>query len=330
MPLGHTRPAGGRRAGVSGLRPAKGKRRTRMELIPHDINIDFVGKRLFFVVLSCAVNLASIALLLTWGFNYGVDFVGGTTVEVRFDEPVTADRIRRDLSEKGLEDLTIQDIGGERHRFLLRFKEQGEEVGGVGSAVHSALAASFGESADIVRVEAVGARVSKALRRKGLLAVTFATLFMGVYIAFRFQPRFGVGAVIALVHDVLVVIGALVLSQMPMDLSVLAGILTVVGFSVNDTIIISDRIRENMRRFRRDPLATIINRSINETLSRTIITSGTSVLVLMALLIFGGHVIKPFAFTLLVGFTVGVYSSVYIAAPVVLYFEGWGWSRARR
>jgi preprotein translocase subunit SecF len=145
---------------------------------------------------------------------------------------------------------------------------------------------------------------------------------MGFYITMRFDLRFGLGAVIALIHDVLVVTGALVLTRMPFDLSVLAALLTVVGYSVHDTIIVSDRIRENLRKSRRDSLATIINRSLNETLSRTIITSGTAVLVLLALFAFGGYVIRPFAFTLIVGFLTGTYSSIYIAAPVVLYFEG--------
>jgi preprotein translocase subunit SecF len=144
---------------------------------------------------------------------------------------------------------------------------------------------------------------------------------MGVYIAVRFAARFAAGALLALIHDVLVVIGALVLMQMPFDLSVLAALLTVVGFSINDTIIISDRVRENMRKFRRESLARIINRSINETLSRTIITSGTALMVLIVLFLFGGHVIRPFAFTLIVGFLSGVYSTIYIAAPVVLSFE---------
>ncbi len=293
-----------------------------MELIPHNINMDFVGKRFFFVLFSTAVNLLSLILLLTWGFNYGVDFAGGTLVEVRFKEPMRIDRVRQSLREKGLRDLTIQDMGTDRRTFLLRFKQKGEEVGGMGSVVREALASSFGDSFEIRRVEAVGARVSRSLRRKGLLAATFATLFMGAYIAFRFEPRFGLGAVVALIHDVLIVIGALVVTQTPLDLSVLAALLTVVGYSVNDTIIVSDRIRENMRKLRREPLALIVNRSINETLSRTLITSGTSILVLLALFVFGGHVIRPFAFTLLVGFITGTYSSIYVAAPVVLYFEG--------
>jgi len=173
----------------------------------------------------------------------------------------------------------------------------------------------------MLRVEAVGAKVSSTLRQQGFLSVAFATLFMSTYIALRFELRFGLGAVVALIHDVLVVTGALVLTQMPFDLSVLAAILTVVGYSVHDTIIVSDRIRENMRKLRRELLAVIINRSINETLSRTIITSGTAVLVLLALFSFGGYVIRPFAFTLIIGFITGTYSSIYIAAPVVLSFE---------
>jgi preprotein translocase subunit SecF len=144
---------------------------------------------------------------------------------------------------------------------------------------------------------------------------------MGTYIALRFDLRFGLGAVVALIHDVLVVTGALTLTQTPFDLSVLAALLTVVGYSVHDTIIVSDRVRENMRKARRDALGVIINRSVNETLSRTIITSGTAILVLVALFILGGHVIRPFAFTLIIGFITGTYSSIYIAAPVVLYFE---------
>ncbi len=300
-----------------------------MELIPHDINIDFVGKRFFFVLFSAAINLASIGLMLTWGFNYGVDFAGGAVVEVRFPQSTTAAAIGQSLGKARLEDLTIQDLGSDSRTFLLHFKQKGEEMGSVGSTVQAALTASFGDTFEMLRVEAVGAKVSSTLRQQGFLSVAFATLFMSTYIALRFELRFGLGAVVALIHDVLVVTGALVLTQMPFDLSVLAAILTVVGYSVHDTIIVSDRIRENMRKLRRELLAVIINRSINETLSRTIITSGTAVLVLLALFSFGGYVIRPFAFTLIIGFITGTYSSIYIAAPVVLSFERGGSAAAR-
>jgi len=292
-----------------------------MELIPHDINIDFVGKRFFFILLSMAINLLSIVLLLTWGFNYGVDFAGGTVVEIGFQQPTPVEAIRQSVAKLALEDLTVQDLGRDSKMYLLRFKQAELNTESASSAVQAALTTTFGDTVQILRIEAVGAKVSSRLRQQGTLAVAFATLFMGIYIALRFEWRFAVGAVISLLHDVLVVTGALILTQTPFDLTVLAAMLTVVGFSVNDTIIISDRIRENLRKLRRVNLAEVINRSINETLSRTIITSSTAIMVLIALYTLGGYVIRPFAFTLLVGFVTGVYSSIYIAAPIVLYFE---------
>jgi preprotein translocase subunit SecF len=186
-----------------------------MELIPHDIHLDFVGKRLFFVLFSAAINLVSLGLMLTWGFNYGVDFAGGAVVEVRFPQATAAEAIRRSVSAAGLEDLTIQDLGGDGRTFLLHFKQRGEGMGAVGSAVKSALTAAFGDAFEVLRVEAVGAKVSGDLRRRGFLSVAFATVFMSTYIALRFEVRFGLGAVVALIHDVLVVTGALILSRCP-------------------------------------------------------------------------------------------------------------------
>jgi preprotein translocase subunit SecF len=294
-----------------------------MNLIPPDLNIDFVGKRFYFIMLSSLINLASVVLMLTWGMNYGLDFAGGGMIEVRFAQMSSSGAIADALNGQDLEDLTIQDIGRDGKTFVVRFKHKAQNLGDVSKAVETALTSSFGQTFEVLRVEAVGAKVSADLRRKGFLAVVFSTLLMGIYIAFRFDMRFGLGAVISLIHDVLVVTFALTVTQMPFDLSVLAAILTVVGFSVNDTVIVSDRVRENMRKYRRDPLDRIINRSINETLSRTIITSGTAILVLLSLFAFGGYVIRPFAFTLIIGFITGTYSSIYIAAPVVLYFGNW-------
>lgn len=293
-----------------------------MEIVSPNINIDFVGKRFFFVIFSLVINVLSLILMATWGLNYGLDFAGGAMIEVRFPQPTTSGAIEQAVKDQALEDLTIQDIGRDSKIFMLRFKQTDKNLSDVSNAVQAALSTAFGQGLEVMRVESVGSKVSGDLRRKGFLAVTFSTLLMGTYIALRFDFRFGIGAVIALIHDVLVVTGALTISQMPFDLSVLAAILTVVGYSVHDTIIVSDRVRENLRKMRRDSLATVINRSINETLSRTIITSGTAILVLLALFLFGGYVIRPFAFTLIVGFITGTYSSIFIAAPVVLYFEG--------
>lgn len=292
-----------------------------MELIPPGTTINFIGKRLFFLGLSVIVSLFSILLLFTRGLNYGLDFAGGTLVEVRFRAPTTSHEVRQAMQQEGTASVTIQELGRENNMFLLRVAQQGESVGAVGSEMRRALASVFGEGVEVLRVESVGSRVSADLRQKAVWAVIFVTALMGIYITVRFAPRFGVGAIIALIHDVLVVLGALVLTQMPFDLSVLAALLTVVGYSINDTIIVSDRIRENLRKLRHEPLALIINRSLNETLSRTLITSGTALLVLIALFVFGGHVIRPLAFTLIVGFLTGVYSSIYIAAPIVLYFD---------
>lgn len=293
-----------------------------MELVSPTINIDFVGKRFFFVMLSLAINTVSILMMITWGLNYGLDFAGGSMIEVRFVHPTTSAAIQQAVGSQNLEDLVIQDLSRNNTIFMLRFKQaQDQNLSDISDAVQQALTSTFGQNVDVLRRESVGSKVSGDLRHQGLLAVTFATLLMGSYIALRFDPRFGLGAVIALVHDVLVVTGALTITQMPFDLSGLAAILTVVGYSVHDTIIVSDRVRENLRKLRRDTLAMVINRSINETLSRTIITSGTAIIVLLALFLLGGHVMRPFAFILIIGFITGTYSSIYIAAPVVLYFE---------
>ena len=188
--------------------------------------------------------------------------------------------------------------------------------------MRDALTKQFGAGQfEIRRIESVGPKVGRELRQQGAWSVIAATIMMGFYIWFRFDLRFGMGAVIALIHDVLVTIGALMLAQYEFDLTIVAALLTIVGFSVNDTVIICDRVRENMRKIRRESLESVINLSINETLSRTIITTGTAILVLIALYVLGGGVIRPFAFALLVGFFSGVYSTIFIASPVILLWD---------
>jgi len=294
------------------------------QLLPDNLSIDFVGKRRFFLILSSILNLAAIVLFFTWGFNFGIDFAGGTDIRVRFAEPTTAGAVRGELSDLNLRDLTVQDFGVQGKEFLLRFEiDEGAQMSSIGETIKAALRKAHpGDNAfELLSVQSVGPKVGADLRRRGFLAVGCATLFMGIYIAFRFEPSFGVGAVIALIHDVLIASGALMLTQMAFDLTTLAAMLTVVGFSVHDTIIVSDRIRENLRKNRKSDLATVINQSINETLSRTILTSGTALLVLLALFFLGGKGLQPFAFTLIVGFITGTYSSIYIASPVVLFWS---------
>ncbi|MBE3604931.1 protein translocase subunit SecF [bacterium] len=297
-----------------------------LQLIPPGINLDFVGKRHFFVALSTVINLAAIVLLLLVGLNYGVDFAGGSLIQIKFDKPTNGDQIRKALTAMDVGEITVQDFGAANlNQFLVRF-EKVKNIGSLGKRVEEALNESYGASnhAEVLRVETVGAKVGRDLRLDGFMAVAFATVFMGIYIAIRFRNvswSFGAGAVIALIHDVLVVTGALVLSRLQFDLTTLAGLLTVIGYSVHDTIIVSDRIREDAAQRRREPLESVMNRAINETLSRTLLTSGTVLVVLLALLVLGGPILRPFAFTLFIGIITGTYSSIYIAGPVVLYWE---------
>jgi preprotein translocase subunit SecF len=295
------------------------------QLIPPDVDIDFVGKRHFFVALSTAINIAAVLLLIFVGLNYGVDFVGGSIVQLNFEQATNGDHIRAALAPLGLGEVTVQDFGKVGHEYLVRFQKT-KHIGSLGKELESALSHAYGPKnpVHVERVESVGAKVGRDLRIDGTEAVVFATIFMGLFIAWQFRNvswSFGAGAVVALIHDVLVVTGALVIAQFQFDLTTLAALLTVIGYSVHDTIIVSDRIREDAAKRRREGLASIMNRAINETLSRTLLTSGTAIAVLIALLALGGPILRPPAFTLLVGFITGTYSSIYIASPVVLFWE---------
>jgi preprotein translocase subunit SecF len=292
-------------------------------LLPADLNIDFVGKRKIFLIGSTILNLLAVLLFFVQPLNYGVDFTGGTAIRVRFAQQTSANAVRDELAALDLRDLTVQDFGERGREYLLRFEiAEGEEMSSI-SATLTTLYAKTAKAAgfEILSVASVGPKVGADLRRQGFLAIFVATIFMGIYITFRFEPSFGLGAVIALIHDVLITTGALMLTQYTFDLTTLAGLLTVIGFSVHDTIIVSDRVRENLKRTPKTPLAQVINQSVNDTLSRTLLTTGTALFVLLALLFLGGKGLEPFAFTLLVGFITGTYSSIFIAAPVVLFWS---------
>jgi preprotein translocase subunit SecF len=273
------------------------------------------------MMVSIVVVLLGGLLVMVRGINMGIDFAGGSSIHVRFAQPTDAGTIR-DALKSDEAGATIQDLGNTGREYLLRLPLAGEKVEVTTSSVTQALQEKFGAgNVEILRVESVGPRVGSELRQKAVLAVLFATIMMGVYIWVRFEWRFGVGAAVALLHDVLLTVIALSALNYEFDLTIIAALLTIVGFSVNDTVIVSDRIRENRRKDHRSSLATVINRSINETLSRTILTTGTALLVVVVLYILGGTVIHGFAFALTVGFIVGTYSSIYIASPIVLYFE---------
>jgi preprotein translocase subunit SecF len=292
-----------------------------LELIKPDVNIDFVGNRHYAYWFSGILTAACLFAMLVMGPHYGIDFAGGSLLHLKFHQPVEVSAIRDALGDVA-GDASVQDFGSGKGEYLLRVPESAADLSGIGQRIKKELDAKFGADAyEVLRNETVGPRVGKELRQKAILAVVFSTLMMGAYIAVRFEIRFGVGAAVALLHDVIVAAGALVLLNYEFDLTIVAALLTIVGFSVHDTVIVSDRIRENMRKSRREPLAIVINKSINETLSRTVLTTGTAILVILALYLLGGSVIHGFAFTLLVGFIIGTYSSIFVASPIVLAFE---------
>jgi len=295
-----------------------------MEIIKPGINLDFVGKRKIAIIASLVVLAIGIAsLVVKGGPAYGIDFAGGALVQIKFSEATTAAQLRSTLSDLDLPGLTIQQVGeGDANEFLVRVQASNENLASLSAQIEASLAKAYGAGkTEIRRTEMVGPQVGKDLRNKGAQAILFAIIGMLVYITFRFAFRFGIGAVIALFHDVLITLGFMSLLNLEVDLTVVAAFLALVGYSVNDTVIVCDRIRENLGKLHNRPLAEIINRSINETLSRTIMTSGLTLLAVLALFLVGGIVIHNFAFVLMVGIIVGTYSSVFIASPVLIFWE---------
>jgi preprotein translocase subunit SecF len=292
-------------------------------LIPADPGIDFVKLAPRMAILSCAlILLGFVSMFLRGGLNYGIDFTGGTLLHVHFSKPTSVADVRAALDLPDLRSVTVQEVGAGGSEFQVNGRSAGEENGATVAALKTGLSSRFGEgSYEVVRTESVGPKVGQDLWRDATLAVLAATVIMGIYIAARFDFPVGVGAAVKLIHDVVFTLGALSLANLEFDLTTVAALLTVVGFSVNDNVIISDRIRESRQRNRRGSLPTLINQSINETLSRTVINSGTVILTTTALLLLGGPVIHSFAFALLVGFVIGTYSSIFVSTPIVLYLE---------
>ena len=290
-----------------------------MEFIKPGINVDFVGKRKIFISISLLIIfIGIISLIIKGGPKYGVDFAGGTIVQIKFNKDINISNLRKVMSK----DVAIQSFGESGNEFLLRFPQTTADTEALSNQLKTKLIKNFGKkSYEIRRIEMVGPKIGKDLRRKGLLAVVVAIIGILIYISIRFEFRFALGAVIALVHDVLITLGIFSLLNKEIDLTILAAFLTIVGYSLNDTIIVYDRIRENMKKFVRGNFGKIINISINETLSRTILTSGTTLFVVLALFLFGGGVIHDFAFALLIGIVAGTYSSIYIASPILLLLE---------
>lgn len=367
-----------------------------MRILQHKTNIDFIGKRKPALFISSVLNLAILVGIAIFGFNFGVDFAGGTVVELRFDHPVRADEVRARAESSGLKDVSVQGIGSASdNSYLLRLggvtqltaesavtaRQALEGLGGVSNLkadvqnglinfrsvqkldadrVRQAIVASGtgvkevrdlgpaqggGQDYQVVasgmadritaamakglaqpdfkvqRVDYVGPQVGNQLRNKGVAALLYAMLAILVYVAFRFDFKFGPGALVAMVHDVVMVSGYYLVTRREFNLTSIAVLLTITGYSINDTIVIYDRIREEMARYKGKPLPEIINIAVNDTLSRTILTSGVTALSLIGLLIFGVGEIWDFAMAMLVGIIVGTYSSVYIASPLTIWLD---------
>jgi len=286
-----------------------------------DLSIDFMGKRRQAVVLSVVALLICVGSMAVRGFNFGLDFTGGTLIEVGYEQPTELTDVRTALEQGGFGGATVQHFGTPRDVMIRLAPEsdEGEEVSAqISDRVYQILSASAPGQVELRRVEFVGPQVGEELREDGGLAVLFSLIGILIYVALRFEWRFAVGAVIAIIHDVVFTVGVFSLFQVEFDLPVLAAVLAVIGYSLNDTIVIFDRIRENFRRVRRGGVIEIINQSINQTLSRTIITSGTTLLVLLALYFLGGEAIAGFSLALIIGVVVGTYSTIYVATAAVV------------
>ncbi|WP_339829182.1 protein translocase subunit SecF [uncultured Parvibaculum sp.] len=289
-----------------------------LKLIPDDTHIPFVRFRHIATGISLIIIAASIALFFSRGLNFGIDFKGGIMIEIATDGPADINQLRTTMSGLGLGEVQIQEFG-QADDVLIRIPSPAE--GGEAAsqeAVNKVRAALGDQVVEYRRVEVVGPQVSSELVRSGTIAVVLAMVLMLVYIWFRFEWQFSLGAITSLVHDVLATIGILCILQIEFNLQMIAAILTIVGYSMNDTVIVFDRVRENLRKYKKMDLGELIDLSINQTLSRTVITSGTTLLALLALFVFGGEVLRGFTFAMIFGILIGTYSSVFIAAPIIL------------
>ena len=276
-----------------------------------------MGKRKIAAVFSAALLSVSLLSLVTQQLNFGIDFTGGTLVEVGYQQTVELEQVRALLAATEFSDAAVQYFGSARDILIRVAQVAGKNSADISSDIIAVLKQS-GHAVEIRRVEFVGPQVGEDLQEDGGLALIYALIMIFIYVAFRFQRLFSVGAIAALVHDVIITIGFFSVLQLDFDLTVLAALLAVIGYSLNDTIVVFDRIRENFRRVRKATPVEVINASLNQTLTRTLITSLTTLLVLTALFFLGGELIRPFSTALIFGVVIGTYSSIYVASPVTL------------
>lgn len=286
-----------------------------------DANFDLIGKRKPALVLSCLLILIGIgSLVIHQGPKYGIDFLGGTSVEVRFETPPSIADVRTVVADAGFPSAEIKSFGA-ANEILIRVEEQGAGTE-VADAIISSLNAAFPDNPNELRdMVGVGPKIGAELRTATIWATLIALVFMLIYISWRFEFVFAIGAIAALFHDIIITLGVFSLLRLEISLAIVAAFLTIVGYSLNDTIVVFDRIRENLKVLRRDTYEVIVNKSINQSLARTLVTSVTTLLVVTILYFFGGEVIKDFAFALIVGVLIGTYSSIFIASPILVEWQ---------
>lgn len=295
-----------------------------LTLFPNKPTFDFMGKRWLGFVFSIFLTLASIGLFFTKGLNLGIDFTGGILMEINTQEPADMATLRHTLNNQGFGEVSLQNIGdiAAGRDVMIRIQvSDSDNQSAIVNKVKALLAEHVNNNIDYRKIDYVGPTVGNELIKSGTLAVLLAFACIMIYVWFRFEWQYGVGAILALVHDSIMIIGFFAITQLEFGLTAIAAILTIVGYSINDSVVIYDRIRENMRRFKKMSVFDLLNLSINETLSRTVLTASTTLLASIALLIFGGEVIRAFSAAMVFGVVIGTYSSIYISAPTLIYLN---------
>ncbi len=289
-----------------------------MQFLSKETHINFMSKRLLAAVFSIILVILSVGSLVMQGLNFGIDFTGGTMIELGYKEQVDLNKLRQDLAEGGYPEATVQNFGS-IHDVLIRLPViETQNMAQLSNEVVSMLQSKNQTEIDVRRVEFVGPQVGDELTEQGGLAMLYALIGILIYVSLRFEYRFAIGSVVALIHDVVITLGFFSLTRIEFDLTVLAAILAIIGYSLNDTIVVFDRIRETFLRMRKGSSVEIVNAALNDTLSRTLMTSLTTLLVVVALFMFGGEVIHAFSIALLFGIVIGTYSSIYIASNTIL------------
>jgi preprotein translocase SecF subunit len=295
----------------------------RFRLIPDQTKIPFLGLRRAFFALSIALAVASVVVLVARGLNFGIDFAGGILIEVGTEQEADIAQMRNALNGLSLGEIALQEFGSPNEVLIRIERQPGDSTAqqAAVATVRAALSENYSDALSYRRVETVGPKVGSELIQAGIIAVVVSVILMLVYIWFRFELPFAIGAVVALIHDVVLSLGIFAALGLEFNLPIVAAILLIVGYSMNDTVVVYDRVRENLRKYKSMPLLALLNKSVNETLSRTVITSATTMLALLALLIFGGAVIRDFSFAMIWGVIVGTYSSIFVAGALLLYIQ---------